>query len=426
MKKTALLLLLFPMYQFLNGQIIADHTVVDMYDKIPQKWVDEVKKMWVSVAGASHAGGYVVGLDLLYDKDQSRPFKKQYSGVPEAYTDKYLRLNTAIRGTKDDPTAWEYRNEQQHWYTNQAARDRIMAYLQYCHDEGLALFATMYGWSFDAQFENPPSGEYDPIYHVRWAGRTTGGPDGSRIWGLDNEDKAITGNSVSMTTYIETVNQYNQYCKNNKIATKVVFTTGSVDNNMDANGNHQGWAEGERGYQQYLKWQYIRDYVNNSSSEFLMDYADILCYSNTGEASTTTWTDNSGTLQTFPIIHPDNIRGKEIGHIGYEGAERLGKAMWWLLARMAGWDGKTVSTTYPESNISKSVVTIDQNGVVEIKSDEDITGTVMSLINISGQTVRTKTIFGNMCQMDITSLPSGTYLVVLALDQPYSKIIVKH
>jgi len=38
-----------------TSQIIADHAVVDKYDDIPQYYIDEVKKMWVSYAGESHA-----------------------------------------------------------------------------------------------------------------------------------------------------------------------------------------------------------------------------------------------------------------------------------------------------------------------------------------------------------------------------------
>ncbi|MBN2396713.1 MAG: hypothetical protein JXC36_09700, partial [Candidatus Atribacteria bacterium] len=47
------------------GQIIADHTVVDKYNEIPQYYIDEVKKMWLSYAGESHSLGIREGLNLL-------------------------------------------------------------------------------------------------------------------------------------------------------------------------------------------------------------------------------------------------------------------------------------------------------------------------------------------------------------------------
>lgn len=421
MKNIALLLLLYPLCHFSNAQIIADHNSVDMYDKIPQQWVDEVKKMWVSVAGASHAMAYQAGLGRLFENDPSRPSTSQFEGEPKPYRDTHLRINMAFRGTHDSPTAWEYTNGQAQWWTNQVARERIKAYLQYCHDNGPALYATMYGWSFDAQFDNPPGGEFDPTYHVRWAGSTREGPDGNLIWGLDIEDKTITGNSVSMNTYIETMNEYMQYCINNGIDTKLIFSTGPVDNN-----GTQGWAKGERGYQQYLKWKYIRDYVNNSSSAYLMDYADILSYNNSNDLETTSWQDNSGALQTYPMIHPDNLEGGDTGHIGYNGAERLGKAMWWLLARMAGWDGKPLSTISTQNDNSEKIIITERDGLLQIKSKQNITGTMISLINISGQTLQKKMIKGNICEINIDDFPSGTYLVVVALDRPYSKMIVKH
>ena len=58
-----LLLLQISAVQF--GQIIADHTVVEKYDRIPQHYIDEVKKLWLVVAGESHAEGYRHGLELL-------------------------------------------------------------------------------------------------------------------------------------------------------------------------------------------------------------------------------------------------------------------------------------------------------------------------------------------------------------------------
>ena len=46
-------------------RIIADHTVVDRYDDIPEYYVEKVKKMLVWGAGMSHSLGYQHGLNLL-------------------------------------------------------------------------------------------------------------------------------------------------------------------------------------------------------------------------------------------------------------------------------------------------------------------------------------------------------------------------
>ena len=42
----------------------------------------------------------------------------------------------------------------------------------------------------------------------------------------------------------------------------------------------------------------------------------------------------------FAIIHDDNMSVMDNSyHFGSAGALRIGKALWWLLARIAGWDG---------------------------------------------------------------------------------------
>ena len=48
------------------------------------------------------------------------------------------------------------------------------------------------------------------------------------------------------------------------------------------------------------------------------------------------------------MIHADSLKNLEgnddysVGHIGTNGALRLAKALWWMLARLAGWDGGVV------------------------------------------------------------------------------------
>ena len=48
-------------------------------------------------------------------------------------------------------------------------------------------------------------------------------------WGLDSDDQALTGNRVCMDTYLEAIESYILYCKENSYPTTWVFTTGPVD-----------------------------------------------------------------------------------------------------------------------------------------------------------------------------------------------------
>jgi len=320
----------------LGSSIIADHSIVADYDIIPQRYIDSVKTRWVNVVGASHAEAYRMGCWLLAQLEPKYAVNTQYEGTPAAYTTSALRINKAVWGNYDNETGWQYTNGAIDFWTNDLIRTRRKASLQYAHDNGPALYAMIFGWSFDAVWDNVPGGDYDPVYHVRWAGGSREATGVSYRWGLNADDNAAQ-TSVSMDMYISTMNEYIDYCTANNIPTNMIWSTGTVD-------NEQSWAVGEVGYQAYMKWQYIRDYVNTLEGAYMIDYADILSHDDNGEMQTTTWTDNNSVLQTFPMIHPDNMEAygayDQIGHIGYTGALKIGKATWWLLARMAGWDGE--------------------------------------------------------------------------------------
>lgn len=314
-------------------QIIADHTIVDRYDNIPQQYIDEVKKMWINIPGESHSVAYREGLTLLAAQDSGFPAVSTESGNPEAYTDQHLRTSWLLRYS----TWWTQGCGESEWYTwyaydaasQPAENDLIKNHIQYSNTNNMEIAAIGFGWCWDMTWTNDPGGTEDPVYFVHWAGSSEGGPDGNALWGLDAGDTALTGNRVSMDTYLSATEEYRLFCVNNGYSTKVLFTTGPVDG-----------ASGENGYQRHLKHEYMRTFVKANAARILFDYADILCYDDgSNTPNTTTWTDSQGTVHTYPVITAANLGDASIGHIGSAGAIRLAKAQWWLLARIAGWDG---------------------------------------------------------------------------------------
>ena len=324
-----------------GDQIIADHTIVDYYDNIPSLWIDIVKTMLVDIAGESHSAGYRKGANLLEDYDVTyQAFT--YAGSPPAYSNSYLRLGKhATVGEAN-------------FYTTQNAIDTYKDVITDQYDTGNPFDVMGFGWCWDMSGTNAPGGTIDPVYNVRWAGASVGGADGNQRWGLDSGDSILTGNRVNMDTYLDAVEQYIQHCTDNSYSTKVIFTTGPVDN---VGGT-------ESGFQREIKHDYIRDYVAADASRILFDYADILCWNNNGEQNTEEWDDN-GTPRTHAHIHDDNTmdyddswnliaQSGDGDHIGEVGALRLGKAMWWMLARIAGWDGGQVSVPVSTINVSSA------------------------------------------------------------------------
>jgi hypothetical protein len=332
-------------FEGIAGTLIVNHTAVDAYSQIPPYWIDQVKKMWVTVPGESHSSGYRIGLNLLESADSIFQVTIQESGTPEGPTNAYLRFSRATRGSVAGTNTWVYSYGEEDWYTSQTAIDNTKAGITYCNTNGFIISAMGFGWCWDMTWHNGVGGTEDPVYRVKWAGSSVGGPDGDLRWGLDAEDSVLTGNHVCMDNYLQATQEYVDYCKTLGYPTKIFFTTGPIDG-----------TSGELAYQRYLKHKHIRNYVAASDSGILFDYADILSWSNSGVENTQSWTDYGGTPHTFQYIHSDNMLDldgsyvEDGDHIGQRGALRLGKAMWYLLARLAGWDGNP-STVHDGSNM---------------------------------------------------------------------------
>lgn len=330
MRRLAAIILLTMCSLICKSQIIADHSVVDKYDDIPQYYLDQIKKMLIDIAGESHSLGYRIGMDLLEAFD-TRFQVTTYDGTIPGVTSKNVRLG------RHAPVG------EAEFYTSASAVNAYKSHITSQNNGGNPYSVIGFGWCWDMTWHNVPGGGEDPIYKVRWAGSSEGGPNGDLRWGLDSGDQPLTGNTVCMDTYLNAVEQYNQHCITNGYSTKVIFTTGPVD---DGNGTMAGT---ENGFQRELKHDYIRKYVRSGSLRILFDYADILCWNNSGVEHITNWNDG-GTIRPHVNIHPDNMKDydgswnmiahtEDGDHIGEVGALRLAKAMWWMLARIAGWDG---------------------------------------------------------------------------------------
>lgn len=399
--------MVWPM-QKTQAQIVANHTVVDEFEKIPDVYLDKVKQMWVILAGESHSSGYRIGARLLAMQYPRYAIKTRESGTPDPYSDQYLRLSRATWGDLNNASGWIYNYGEEDWFTGPLAKERTKAHLTYCNTNNLEIAAMGFGWCWDMTGTNWPAGTPDPVYHVRWAGRTEYGPQGNKRWGLNDEDFELTGNTINMDTYLQTTQEYDDYCTQNGYPTRVFFTTGPVDGNENLN---------ENGYQRFLKHQRIRNYVNSDSRRILFDYADILSYNNQNERHEVSWADYGGNLQVFQAIHPDNMIDldgsyQEDGdHIGEQGTLRLAKALWWMLARMAGWDGNTVGLNTVELPASTVVYPNPVSDYVFITSEEQWTNASYKLLDMNARVYQSGTASGDKIKLNITDLESGVYVL---------------
>jgi hypothetical protein len=100
-------------------------------------------------------------------------------------------------------------------------------------------------------------------------------------------------------------------------------------------------------------------------------------------------------------------------HIGQRGALRLAKAMWWMLARMAGWDGVTLAVNQPADDSKIRILPNPVGDFLTIHLDQTPASGSLTIGDLNGRELLSKQLVETRTVVEMGDFPNGMYIVRL-------------